>query len=248
MTCRVEFRVDLHIHTCLSPCADLMMTPCRIVGKAASLGINIIAICDHNSIENVEVTKGLAEEKGINVISGIEVTSSEEVHIIGLFRDMKDAIKIQDIVYENLQPGENDEKAFGMQVVVNERDEVLDFNKRLLIGSTRLSVNKIVEIIHSLCGLAIAAHIDRGGFGIIGQLGFIPPDIKFDALEISHRITVEEAKIRFGEYSHIPWIKASDAHNLNDIGRSSTDFFMNHSTFDELCLALKGEEGRMVIL
>jgi predicted metal-dependent phosphoesterase TrpH len=110
MTCRVEFRVDLHIHTCLSPCADLMMTPCRIVGKAASLGINIIAICDHNSIENVEVTKGLAEEKGINVISGIEVTSSEEVHIIGLFRDMKDAIKIQDIVYENLQPGENDEK------------------------------------------------------------------------------------------------------------------------------------------
>src|SRR3990167_5526713 len=129
MTRRVEFRADLHIHTCLSPCADIMMTPCRIVEKAASLGIDIIAICDHNSIENVKVTKGLAEEKRINVISGFEVTSSEEVHIIGLFRDIRDAIKIQDIVYENIQPGENDEKIFGMQVVVNERDEVLDFNK-----------------------------------------------------------------------------------------------------------------------
>ncbi len=248
MTRRVEFRADLHIHTCLSPCADLRMTPCRIVEKAASLGIDIIAICDHNSIENVKVTKGLAEEKRINVISGIEVTSSEEVHIIGLFRDIRDSIKIQDIVYENLQPGENDEKIFGMQVVVNERDEVLDFNKRLLIGSTKLSVNKVVEIIHSLCGLAIAAHIDREGFGIIGQLGFIPPDIKFDALEISHRLTIEEAKRRFKEYSHIPWITSSDAHNLNDIGRSSSSFLMFNSTFDELYLALKGEGGRAVIL
>ncbi|MBI5188431.1 MAG: PHP domain-containing protein, partial [Nitrospirae bacterium] len=173
----VEFRADLHIHTCLSPCADLLITPYRIVEKAASLGLNIIAICDHNSAENVEVAKRVAKEKGINAISGIEITSSEEVHILGLFGDIEDALKMQDIVYENLQLGENDEEVFGMQVIVNEKDEVLDFNKRLLIGATRLSVNKIVETIHSLGGLAIAAHIDREGFGIIGQLGFIPPEL-----------------------------------------------------------------------
>lgn len=244
----VEFRADLHIHTCLSPCADLFMTPYRIVAKAASLGLNIIAICDHNSVENVEVTKRLAKEKGINAIPGIEVTSSEEVHILGLFNDIKDALKMQDIVYENLQPGENDENAFGMQVIVNEKDEVLGFNKRLLIGSTRLSVNNIVELIHSFSGLVIAAHIDREGFGIIGQLGFIPPDLKLDALELSPNISIEKARIIFNEYSHIPWITSSDAHKLNDIGRVSTGFFMNHSTFDELCLALKGAEGRRVIL
>jgi PHP family Zn ribbon phosphoesterase len=224
------------------------MTPYRIVEKAASLGLNIIAICDHNSVENAEVTKRLAKEKGINAIPGIEVTSSEEVHIIGLFNDIKDALKMQDIVYENLQPGENDEDAFGMQVIVNEYDEVLGFNRRLLIGSTRLSVNKIVETIHSFSGLAIAAHIDREGFGIIGQLGFIPPDLKLDALEISPNISVEKARIRLKEYSHIPWITSSDAHKLNDIGRVSTGLFMNHSTFDELCLTLKGVEGRRVLL
>ncbi len=244
----VEFRADLHIHTCLSPCADLLMTPYRMVERAASLGLNIIAICDHNSIENVEVAKKLAKDKGINVIPGIEITSSEEVHILGLFGDIKDALKIQDIVYENLQPGENNEKVFGMQVVVNEKDEVLDFNKRLLIGSTGLSVNMIVETIHFFGGLAIAAHIDREGFGIIGQLGFIPPDLKLDALEISPNISVEEAKRRFKKYRDIPWIISSDAHKLDDIGRVSTGLIMNHSTFDEICLTLKGEEGRRVIL
>lgn len=244
----VEFRADLHIHTCLSPCADLMMTPYRIIEKAASLGLNIIAICDHNSVENIEAVKKVAEGKGINAISGIEITSSEEVHILGLFGGIKEALKIQDIIYENLQPGENDEEAFGKQVVVNESDEILGFNKRLLIGATRLSVDKVVQMIHSFGGLAIAAHIDRVGFGIIGQLGFIPPDLKFDTLEISTTISIEEAKKRFEEYSHIPWIISSDAHNLNDIGRASTGLFMNHSTFDELCLALHGSEGRKIIL
>jgi PHP family Zn ribbon phosphoesterase len=244
----VEFRADLHIHTCLSPCADLLMTPLRIVEKAASLGLNIIAICDHNSVENAEVTRRLAKKRGINAIHGIEITSSEEVHILGLFGDIKNAMRMQDVVYENLQPGENDEDIFGMQVVVNEKDEVLGFNKRLLIGATNLTVNKVVETIHSLDGIAIAAHIDREGFGIIGHLGFIPPELRLDALEISSNVSVEEARERFKEYSHIPWIRSSDAHKLDDIGKVSTGLFMGHATFDELCLTLKGIEGRKVIL
>lgn len=244
----VEFRADLHIHTCLSPCSDLYMTPYRIVEKAASLGLNIIAICDHNSVDNVEITRKLAKEKGINAIPGIEITTVEEIHIVGLLADIDSALRLQDIIYENLQPGENDEEAFGYQVIVNEIDEVLGFNKRLLIGATRLSVTKIVEIIHSFGGIAIAAHIDREGFGIIGQLGFIPSDLRLDALEISSRISIETARKKFKEYSHMPWITSSDAHDLSDIGRVSTGLFMNHSTFDEFCLTLQGVDGRRVIL
>mgnify|MGYP001615262694 FL=1 len=242
----VEFRADLHIHTCLSPCADIGMTPLRIIEKAASLGLNIIAISDHNSAENAEVARRLGMEKGINAIPGMEITSSEEVHVLGLFRHIEDALKMQNIVYENLQPGENDEKVFGMQVVVNEEEEVLGFNRRLLIGATRLSVNNLVETIHSFDGIAIAAHIDREGFGIISQLGFIPSDLKLDALEISSRVPIEEAESRFKEYSHIPWIVSSDAHSLNDIGKACTGFFMEDSTFEELSLALKGTGGRKI--
>src|SRR5512140_1583595 len=104
----VEFVADLHIHTCLSPCAELSMTPRDIVEKAASLGINIIAICDHNSAENVSVTRDLALKKGIQVVAGMEINSSDDVHILGLFGNIGDAFKMQEVIYDNLQPGEND--------------------------------------------------------------------------------------------------------------------------------------------
>ena len=222
------------------------MTPKGIVEKAASLGINIIAVCDHNSAENVEVTKDLAKKKGISVIAGMEISSSEEVHVLGFFKDTESVLKMQAVVYENLQAGENDEDKFGMQVVVNEDNEVLGFNKRLLIGATSLSVNKVVDLIHGFNGIAAASHIDRDVFGIIGHLGFIHPDIKFDALEISYRLKFKEALIKYGAYSHIPWVSSSDAHRIEDIGRRTTRFFMSHSTFEEFSLALKGAEGRKV--
>jgi len=221
------------------------MTPSRIVQRAASLGINILAVCDHNTVENVEVTAEIAKKKGIRVIAGIEINSSEEVHVLGLFENMADALSMQAVVYENL-PGENDEEAFGMQVLVNESEEVLGFNKRLLIGATDLSVNKIVELIHSFNGLAVASHIDREGFGIIGQLGFIPEGIEFDALEISYRTSRVKAHEMFGPYSNIPWVTSSDAHSLEDIGRSTTWFVMEHSTFRELHMAIKGIDNRKI--
>jgi PHP family Zn ribbon phosphoesterase len=242
----VEFVADLHIHTCLSPCAELSMTPREIVERAASLGINIIAICDHNSAENVSVTREVARGKGIRVVAGMEINSSEEVHVLGLFGDLEDVSKMQQVIYDNLQPGQNDEDTFGMQVVVNEADEVLGFNKRLLIGATSLSVNSVVDIIHSFNGLAVASHIDREGYGILGQLGFIPQELNFDALEISRRTRPDEARIKFASYRHLPWISSSDAHRLEDIGKSTTSFFMNHSTFEELRLALRGEGDRKV--
>lgn len=243
----VEFLADLHIHTCLSPCAELSMTPREIVEKAASLGINIIAVCDHNSAENVAVTRELGRAKGITVFPGIEICSSEEVHLLGLFGELGEVLAMQEDVYEHLQPGENDEDAFGMQVVVNEADEVLGFNKRLLIGATGLSVNAVVERIHRLGGLAIASHIDREGFGIIGQLGFIPRELEFDALEISRGIQPEEAKERFAGYLHFPWISSSDAHLVDDIGKRTTRLLMRHSTFGEFRLALRGVEDRRAI-
>lgn len=243
----VEFIADLHIHTCLSPCAELSMTPRDIVETAASLGINIIAVCDHNSAENVSVTRDLALKKGILVIPGMEINTSEEVHVLGLFGDIGDAYKMQGVIYENLQPGENDEDTFGMQVVVNEVDEVLGFNKRLLIGATNLSVDKVVDLIHGFNGIAVASHIDRDGYGIIGQLGFIPAELGFDALEISRRTRPDEARIKFASYKYLPWISSSDAHRLEDIGKRTTSLFMHHSTFEELRLALTGAGGRKVI-
>lgn len=241
-----KFKADLHIHTCLSPCADLEMTPSAIVKTALEKEIDMIAISDHNSAENVIAAQKAAGNKNITVLAGMEVTSSEEAHILALLDDVEGIMKLQDIVYKNLLPGENDERLFGEQIVVNEKEEVLSFNKRLLIGATSLSAQEIVNTIHSLGGLAIASHVDRDAFSIISQLGFIPEDLKFDALEMSPRIDRQKAGLLFGNYNSFAWITSSDAHWLKDTGERTTSFIMNGPTIEEMDLALKNINGRKV--
>ena len=118
------FQADLHIHTCLSPCADLTMSPFRIVKRAREMKLNIIGICDHNSAENVHAAKNASSDMNITVLTGMEVTSAEEVHIIALFDGIKEALELQTLVYEHLPPGENNEELFGPQIIANELDEV----------------------------------------------------------------------------------------------------------------------------
>lgn len=238
------FKADLHVHTCLSPCTELDMSPTNIADQAKIKKIDIIGICDHNSAENVHAVMTAAKNFDINVLPGIEITSQEEVHVLALFDELHNAVKLQEYVYSNL-PGENDEEAFGMQVIVNERDEVLGFNQRLLIGATTIPLEKIIRMIHDFSGIAIASHIDRGSFSIISQLGFIPENLELDALEISPNIALEEAKKRFN--SHYPFTCSSDAHAPDDIGKGMTSFLLKDGTAAEIKKALGNEEGRKLI-
>lgn len=237
-------RADLHTHTCLSPCADLKMSPMAIAEQAKIKEIDILGICDHNSAENVPALIKAARKFKICVLPGMEVTSQEEVHILALFDELEPALKLQKIIYDNL-PGENDEEAFGMQVVVNEDGEVLRFNKKLLIGASTLTLEEVVETIHSLNGLAIAAHVDREGFSIIGQLGFIPDNLRLDALEFSSLISYEEASKKFNP--SYPLICSSDAHFLDEIGKCFTSFYIKEGTTAEIKKAFLNEKGRKII-
>ena len=238
------FKADLHVHTCLSPCTERDMSPKEIVNRAKIKEIDIIGICDHNSSENSSAVIKAAKKMNINVFPGLEVTSQEEVHVLALFDEVKNALKMQKYVYENL-PGENDEEAFGMQVIVNEKEEVVGFNNKLLIGATTIPLEEIIQTIHSFDGIAIASHIDRESFSIIGQLGFIPDNLELDALEISPNITLEDAKRRFK--NNYPITCFSDAHYPDDIGKAFTSFLLKDGSVAEIKKALKNEEGRKLI-
>jgi hypothetical protein len=222
------------------------MAPSAIVKQAVDKGIELIAICDHNTTENSPAVIKAAQGKELTVLPGLEVTTREEVHVVALFDNVADAYRMQTLVYANLE-GENDERAFGMQPVVDANGWVLNFNPRLLIGATKLGVEATVNAIHEYHGLAIAAHIDREGFGIIGQLGFIPKTLKLDALEISYQVEIQEAGRRFSEYRQFPFLRSSDAHFLGDIGRASTILLLEKPSFDELGMALRQEGGRKII-
>jgi len=220
------------------------MSPRRILTAAKKKEIDIIGICDHNSSENSLAVMNAAKKMNINVFPGMEVTSQEEVHVLALFDEIENALKLQEYVYENL-PGENDEEAFGMQIIVNEKEEVLGSNNKLLIGATTIPLEKIIKTIHSLNGIAIASHIDRESFSIIAQLGFIPDNLELDALEISPAITREEAKKRYTK--NYPITCSSDAHYPDDIGKAFTSFLLKDGTLTEVKKALKNEDGRKLI-
>jgi predicted metal-dependent phosphoesterase TrpH/anti-sigma regulatory factor (Ser/Thr protein kinase) len=232
-------KADLHLHTCLSPCAEPEMTPTAIVAQAGRIGLDMIAVCDHNSAGNVSAVVRAGMREGLAVIGGIEVTSREEVHILGLLGTEEALQDIQHLIYENL-PGENDADAFGAQVVMDEWDREVGTNHRLLIGATTLTVEQIVDSIHERDGLAIASHVDRERFSLIGQLGFIPKDLKLDAVEVSPRATSRNG------YDY-PVISSSDAHFLSDIGKSTTAFAVEHASFNELRKALRREGGRRIV-
>jgi len=241
-----EFRCDFHIHSCLSPCAELGMYPRALVAESLARGLDVIGICDHNASENIQYILKAAAGKALTVFPGMEITSREEVHILGLFESMESLLQLQDIVYQAL-PGLNNEELFGCQAIVNEKDEVEGFNERLLIGSTTLDLRRVTEIIRDLGGIVVAAHIDRESFGILGQLGFFPDDVHFDALEISFRTDPLRARETYSIPDTQAIIQSSDAHRIEEIGRVSTTIRLETPTVAELKMAFASLQGRRIV-
>ncbi|MFO7709318.1 MAG: PHP-associated domain-containing protein [Desulfobacterales bacterium] len=240
------FKVDLHIHTCLSPCGDWEMSPRDLVRRSLEAGLELIAVCDHNSSENAAAAMRAGERAGLSVLPGMEVCTREEVHVLALFENLDRALAMQEFVYAGLA-GENQPEVFGYQVVANEDNEVVCENPRLLIGATDHSLEQVVRRTHALGGLSVGAHVDRPANGIINQLGFIPPDLELDAVEVSYRVPLAAARQRFPTIGALPCITSSDAHFLKDIGRAATVFRMAAASLREIGLALRAEAGRGVL-
>jgi len=229
---------DLHIHSCLSPCADRAMVPSAVIAVAAERGLDMIAICDHNSAENAAPFRRVGEAAGIVVIDGMEIMSREEVHLLALFPDDASAAAMQDEVHAHL-PGENDPEFFGEQWIVDDEDRLVGESPRLLIGATEFTLDEIVDRVHRHGGLVIASHIERPSYSLLGQLGFVPPDLDLDGLE-----TCADAETAGAD---LPFVRSSDAHRLDEIGTGRTEFLLEEGTLAEIALALKAEGGRRIV-
>jgi PHP family Zn ribbon phosphoesterase len=222
------------------------MHPRALVERALEKKLDMIAISDHNASANVRYVMKAAAGKNIQIIPAMEITTSEEVHLLALFGSLPDLMKLQTIIDQHLF-GENDETRFGVQAIVNELGEVEGLNNQLLIGATDLAIDDTVDIIHRLGGLAIPAHIDRESFSVLSQLGFIDEHAYFDALEISKLTGIRQGRLRYQELNRYPFVTSSDAHFIRDIGLSTTKILMAQPSFAELITAFSGQDGRRIM-
>lgn len=238
------FRADLHVHTLLSPCGDLDMTPAAIVETAARRGIDILGVTDHNSTKHGPLLSKLAQNRGIFVLCGAEVTTREETHCLAFFENFEILSAFQQYLDRYLPPIKNNPKFFGHQVVIDEEEMIVEEEERLLISALDQGIDQVEQEVHRLGGLFIPAHIDRPRYSLTSQLGFVPPGIKADALEISALITPEQITAKFPWIASYTFIRTSDAHHPDSIGSGITVFEMETRNFDEIRKALHRTDNR----
>jgi PHP family Zn ribbon phosphoesterase len=242
-----RLRADLHIHTCLSPCGELEMSPRAVVAAARAAGLDLIAITDHNTTENAAAVIGAAAATGLAVLPGIELTTAEEVHILGIFDAGADLGPFQAEVFRRLPDIPAKRKFIKDQVLADAEDYVTGFSPRCLFGATELMSREAVDLIHAYGGLAIASHIDREAFSLVSQLGFIPPSLRLEAVEISPLADAAGAREAWCVPANLPIVRFSDAHKPAEIGVAATEFLIAAPCLEEVRKALAGQEGRKVV-
>jgi PHP family Zn ribbon phosphoesterase len=238
------YRADLHIHTLLSPCGDLRMSPDTIISMALKRGLDIIGITDHNSTRQSELVKMLGSRKWILVLQGAEVTTKEEVHCLAFFENPDMISEFQALLDISLPDIKNDPLIFGDQVVVDENEDIIYVEEKLLTNATNLTLKELEEFVHDHDGLFIPAHIDRMKNSIYSQLGFLPGNLNADALEVSKKTTPSEFSFVKPEIRNYSLLSNSDAHFPESIGMVFNELQIEKPTFGEVRMALGGLNGR----
>lgn len=231
-------RADLHIHTCLSPCGDLDMSPRNIVRIAKERELQIIAITDHNSTRNVRTCMSLGEREGLYVIPGCEVNTREEVHVLCYFPHLEATEAFQRYLDGKMSDVKNDPDRFGYQVAVDENDQIVYEEERSLFMSISDEIERVAEVVYRLGGIFVPAHVDRPGNSLFSQLGFIPPGLRYHALEVSKGTTPAGFLLGHPELKEERLIQSSDAHYPGDIAVAYTRFGITGLNWQELTDAL----------
>ena len=240
------FKADLHLHTVLSPCGDLEMSPSAIVDRALERGLDMISISDHNTTRQVKVCQKIGRERGLFVLGGVEVTSQEEAHCLCFFETDAQLDEFQSFLDAHLPPIPNDEDRFGYQLIVDENDEITGEEPYHLLNAIDVDIDGLYDEVHRIGGLFVPAHVNKSSTSLMSQLGFVPPDLRADGLEINKFTTRDDFVKKFAYLKRFNFITDSDAHFIPDVGSVYNVIHMEHRSFAEFAMALRGEEGRWI--
>lgn len=235
----MKYAVDLHMHSCLSPCGDELMTPNNIVNMSKLKELDMIAVADHNTARHLPAIKKVADFVGVGLLPAMELTTQEEAHMLAYFRTVEEALDFSDEIYAHLPPIKNKPDLFGRQLEMDEDDEVVREEERLLISALDISVDKLAEMVIGRGGLAVPAHINRGSNGILQALGFLPPGARFSALEVTVGLPLPHKGIP----DDLIQLHSSDAHYLENIFERQEFLDMPSPDADGFFAMIEGWKG-----
>lgn len=242
----MKIAADLHIHSTLSPCASLEMSPAAIVRRAKELALDVIAVTDHNSVENGFYAAALGEKAGVKVLFGMEAQTNEDVHLLCLFEDRLAAGRFNERVYSLLPDVRNNPDFFGDQVVVDEQDNIVRHEEKLLLNALDLPLAELLEMVRAHGGVSIPAHVEAPPFGLLVNLGMIPAELEDSLLEISYASPLDQVTRNFPELRRHPLLSNSDAHYLEDIGRARIIFESPSASLPALVAAARAGAFQVV--
>ena len=238
-----SYLADLHVHTVLSPCADIEMIPPLIVEEAIRRKINLIAITDHNSSANIQSVQQAALGTDLVVLAGMELQTREEVHVLCLFDSHEQVNEWQQMIDKCLPPIENRPDYFGEQFVVDATGDFIRREPRLLITSSSLTFDDACQKVHNLGGLFIPAHIDRPAFGLLANLGMVPTEVQVNALELSRHVQIDQILSKYPQVASYTLIQDGDVHRLVEF-MGVNEFQLKAPTLAEIQLAFQKSNGR----
>ncbi len=237
----MKYYYDLHLHSCLSPCGDMDMTPNNIVGMSKLLGLNIIALTDHNSVLNCDAVMKLGKENGLCVIPGMELTTAEEIHVVCLFPTLEKASAFNNYVKEHQMQFPNRADIYGRQVVMDENDNEINEVENILILATDISITNINELVSSFDGVCYPAHINRDSMSVLAVLGEIPPECNFATVEVSSSGDIEKLKALHPVLNDMLIVRNSDAHYLENMKDAQNYFELDELSVESVLGILKNQ-------
>ena len=219
----MNLKYDFHLHSCLSPCGDNDMTPYNLVNMAKLLGYDIIALTDHNSCLNCPAAIKAGEEAGITVVPGMELCTSEEIHAVCLFPDLKKALEFSDYVKSTMPPVKNDASIFGEQLVMDSTDRIIGNEEILLTAASGISIDDAVKEVSRFGGAVFPAHLDRASYSVLSVLGFMYPEMGFAAAEFTHKAYIPQYEEKHPLLKEMKKLRNSDAHYLENMVEPSVE-------------------------
>ncbi|MEG1887602.1 MAG: phosphoesterase [Oscillospiraceae bacterium] len=235
----MKIKYDFHTHSCLSPCGDNDMTPSNLVNMSMLCGVEVLALTDHNTCLNCAAAMKVATAANMLFIPGMELTTSEEIHVVCLFPQLESAESFGEFVYKKLPDIKNRPEIFGDQLILNENDQLVGTIDKLLINATSIDIYSVVPLVESYGGFCLPAHIDKTSYSILSNLGFFPNDCGFTAAEISSKCDFDSLKSAHPEISDLMIFRDSDSHLLESLDFKSENINCREKTVFSVFEALR---------